>query len=136
MHRRRVVRDAAVALLKGLPLTGNRVYAFRTMPLDQMTLPAIRVFTPAETIAGNTFQGDYDARIEMRVEIVAKALDPVENEIDDICEQVEAVLEGGDHNLGGACVYLAFSGTEIDYEDEDQTVMVASMNFEVIITRG
>lgn len=134
MHRRRIVRDAAVAQLGGMPLTGQRVFNSRARPVSEDQLPALRVYTPAESRdPGSDVLGDSGTmhRIEIRVEVLAKAADQVENGVDAICEQVEAAIRA-DESLGGVTQWCAYQSTEIEYEDEDQTVMQATLSFEAV----
>ena len=134
MHRRRVVRDATVARLMGLPLTGDRVYsgarASRNLPDERM--PAIRVHTPSEQMQSEGITLGYASpyhRITVRLEILAKAADEVENVIDDVCEQVEGRFDT-DPTLGGVVRQIDYQSTDTDFEDEDQAVMQATLTFE------
>lgn len=133
-HRRRLIRDAAVLRLTGLALTGSRVYGSRARVLTDAQLPALRVYTPQERVdTGSELLGDSMKahRVELRVEAVAKAADTVENTIDAICEAVEAAI-ATDETLGGVTQWCAYQGTDIEYEDEDQTVMQATLSFETV----
>lgn len=137
-HRRRIVRDAAVTRLTGLATTGSNVFNSRARVLADSQLPALRVYTPQERAeTGSDLLGDSMKmhRIELRVEVVAKAADTVENTIDAICELVEAAI-ATDETLGGVTQWCAYQSTDIEYEDEDQTVMQATLSFEAIYIQG
>lgn len=135
MHRRQRIRDAVVTKLTGLPLTGSRVYPTRARNLSATELPALRVYTPseaAERAGDHLFGAHMSHRVAVTVEVVAKAADDVEDTVDAICEQVEAVIEA-DPTLGAAVVFCAYLSTETDFEDEDRTVMQAALSFEASV---
>jgi hypothetical protein len=118
----------------GLPLTADRVYsgarASRNLPDERM--PAIRVHTPSEQMQSEgTMLGRISPyhRITVRLEVVAKDPNEVENIVDDICEQVEGRFDT-DPTLGGAVVQIDYQSTDIDFEDEDQLVMQATLTYE------
>ena len=73
MHVRQQVRDAAVARLTGLPLTGARVFASRIRPIEQSQLPCLLVQTNDEEVLPATVHGAYARQLQLVVECVAQA---------------------------------------------------------------
>lgn len=132
MHPRRIVRDAAVTRLTGLSATGANVFPFRSRNLGDHQLPGLRIYTASDRVdpAGEILSGSNGfLRIELRVEALIKASDDADDLIDAICEQIETAI-ATDETLGGATQWCAYQGTDIEYEDEDQTVMQATLTFE------
>lgn len=133
MHRRQIIRDAMVQHLLGLGPTGSRVYPMRARILGENELPAIRIYTPSDRRdkpdAGMLLSGASIDRVAVRVELLAKAADTVEETIDALSELVEQRI-AENPTLGGAVQWISYESTEVDFEDEDETVMQATLVFE------
>ena len=145
MHRRKIVRDAMIETIKNAATAaGQRVIAHRSWSFNEDELPAVRVFVPQEApIAGQSFTGDRVSRIMIRVEAIVIGNDSVEDDTDALCEQIEnAVMThptlGGQVDTegfapAGACQYCQLQSVEIDFEDDDKTVMVATNEYEAVV---
>lgn len=135
MHRRQRVREAMLTVLSNAATAaGSRVYAHRAVMLPQADLPAIRVFTPQEAVMpGQTFLGDRAARIVVRIEAICVDDEDVEVAVDNLCEQIEAAILAAP-DLAGACVWCQWQSTDVDFEDEAKTVMVATLDYEAVVS--
>lgn len=99
-HPRKIIRHAIVAALLGATAAGDRVQATRLEPYRKSQLPAIGVYTPDEPIDVETSEGSsprqlrraLTVRIAAAVEAPTGALDDVADPMDDIAEQIEAVM--------------------------------------------
>ena len=110
-----------------------RVYGHRAVTLREDELPAVRVFTPQDAVIPNqTFGGDRATRIVIRVEALCKASDAVEVDVDNLCEQIEAAVVANP-DLSASCAWCQFQSTDVDWEDEDKTTMVATLDFEAVV---
>jgi hypothetical protein len=91
MHARRQIRDALIARLTGLALTGNRIYAGRVNPLTDGELPAILVNTEGEEQIQSA-QEPVQRQLTFSVRGVARTADDVEDTLDDLGEQIEVAI--------------------------------------------
>lgn len=94
-HQRQTIREAIVTRLTGLTTSGSRVYASRLKPLLDAELPAILVSTGGEALDDATYlkTGLPVARpLEVRIDLVAKAVSGFENTVDLMLSEVEAAL--------------------------------------------
>lgn len=116
--RRKLVRKAAVELLKGKTACGNRVFSTRVSALQPNELPALCVYTETETTSILTESPRvYLHRIELRVEIHAAESLLVDDRLDDIAFQVRAAIEL-DEDLNGYAQRIEYQGTESGWDDE------------------
>jgi len=134
-HRRKTVRDAFAAAATGLALTGSRVYKTRSYALAPDELPALRVSTPTEQMDAESSGFSVVpgiGRIRLLCEAVAKAGSAADDQVDAICEQVEAAMEAN-RTLSGAVMSLRL----VDFDQQestesDQPVVVGRMTFEAV----
>jgi hypothetical protein len=138
MHRRQVIRDALVEVLSsGVPEVQGRVFPMRARILGPRELPAIRVYTPSDQAdrgePGMMLSGATTYRVECRIELLVKMADDVEVAVDALAESVELAL-AADPQLGGAVQWITYQSTDVDFEDEDETVMQAAITFEAEFT--
>lgn len=143
MHRRQIVRDAAIAQLSAIPTIEGRCFNSRGRVIPEEQLPALRVYTTgdaidaeSETLAPTLDDSSELDRIQLRVEALVKAADGAEDQLDALCEEIEQTIND-DPTLGGVTNWTAYQSTEIELDDEsDQKVMQASINFEVAHIQG
>ena len=94
MHPRRLIRDAFVAVLTGLPTTGANVFKSRVRALwETEELPALLVYTQDDRAEiFNEAPRRYERTASVAVEIVARANDDLDDVLDGIADEVEAAL--------------------------------------------
>lgn len=104
-HKRTSIRTALVTLLSGQTDCGTHVYGSRLKPLGADELPAILVSTGSEDNELNKTTGNapWLRRLEVRLDIIVKAVNGYEDAADAILAQIEArVFDTVAHNnLGG-----------------------------------
>ena len=135
MHRRQRVREAMITVLTAANTAAQaRVFGHRAVTLRREELPALRVYTRADAVIPNqSFDGDVAARIALRVDALCKDHENVEAAVDALCEEVETAVRA-DPMLSGACAFCQFQSTDVDWEDEDKTTMVATLEFEAVVS--
>lgn len=108
-HPRKLIRHAIIADLKvGVALVSQRVYGTRVDTLRKTRLPAISVYCTEEPVDIDTSSQTAPRVLyrELEVEIGAWVPGPADPDgdigdpMDDVCEQIEAVLDA-DRYLGG-----------------------------------
>lgn len=132
MNTRTLVRQKIVELLTDKTEAAERVYPNRARQLWPEELPAILVYSRNET-ATEFGSAPRSLRRELRVavEIVAKADDKLDDDIDSIAQQVESRLLGDD-TLGGICSDITLSDTEMTINAEGETLFgTAVLTFRV-----
>lgn len=133
-HARQTVRDQAVAVLTGLATTGTNVFASRVHPLYENVLPCLLISTDGEDIeivsGGNGAGNDIQLRtITLNISAVAKAVDTLDDTLDDISTEVEVAMAayttGAFKRKQLKAVKIRLSG------DGDQPIGTATMIYEV-----
>lgn len=118
-HPRKQIRDAAVAVLTGLSLTGAHVFASRVRPLLDAELPALRVFSRESQLEALSLSGTGASQFDLTlgIEIVVKLTDGLDDQIDAIAAEVEAALAAAPDStwLGGTVGGIS---TDIDFDEE------------------
>lgn len=101
--RRRKLRDAAIALLKGRTQAGDKVYSPRDFPTNDGDLPALRlkvVRSSSENLVGNAGPSQFNTTDTLEVLIRCDATASLDDEgaadaeerVDAIAEQVERLI--------------------------------------------
>jgi hypothetical protein len=138
-HPRKLVRKAVVAMLTNATAALARVSDTRIEPHKKAQLPAISVYTlhdPVDVEASKAAPRErkHDLELEVAIWVAHSETSPAVDQIDDIAEQVEAVLEG-DQYLQGTASESSLTGTEIqiveDPERNDPTVGIATLTYSV-----
>lgn len=135
---RKAIRHKIVELLKAEPQLafGDRVFANRATPLDEGDLPAVLVYTLEESAEIFDEPRRYRRTCQVAVEIAARQAvgdtpPALDDELDDLCEAIEARL-CADERLDGTAIDSRLAGTEFEYEGEGRRVIAAArMKFEV-----
>lgn len=130
-HARQTIREAVEATLAAI--TDATVYRSRVYPLD--ALPIIAVFGSSETSESENqhlvAQKRYTRLMDLNVEIVAEAISDVDDAVDDLAAQVEALI-GADPTLSGTAVDSNLLSTTIDLDGSgDKPLAVCSMLYQV-----
>lgn len=121
-HRRKKIRHKVVELLKGNTDAGDRVFATRRMPLRKTDLSAIAVYTPDEDAEiWSEAPRELARDVDIVVNVWARESKNVDDEIDDLCKQVEDAIHG-DLYLGdtveGRGAQMTGTRTVVDPEAE------------------
>lgn len=137
---RKAIRAHVVALLSGQTAAGTRIYSNRAAPVDASSeLPAIVVWADREE--GRELQAAplvWRRTLEVRVEAIARtkghpAVAPaggstvsLADVLDDLCEEIEAVLFKQPRFWGLAAIQgLAFRGAEIELREDGSSLLGA-----------
>lgn len=130
-HARQTIRDAFVAAVTGLSITGSRVYKARIMPLDDDCLPGLLVKPPFESITENDeVMGTVQERaLQIDVSGYDKLTAGLDDQLDDIAAEIEtAVFAATLPNVYG----LDLIETETDIVDgAEQPVGEITLSFRV-----
>ena len=126
-HLRTQVRNAAVAAVTGLATTGAAVFVNRARALAEDELPALLVRTRQDDLEvdamGRAGAGQ-TAYLAIEVAgLVASTAVAVDDDLDRICEEVEAVLGGS--RLGGLLKSIELVGTRFEVDGEAAAVFGA-----------
>lgn len=131
-HPRKAIRQAAVQLLlAGATAAGQHVFDSRVRRLPTSLLPALLVYTRSDKVDKNAADAPriYLRQVELAIEVVVAA-DNMVDAMDDLCREVEVLLENNE-TLGGLGE-VAYAGTEIELDGEaDPPVAIAVMTFVV-----
>lgn len=133
-HVRKQIRDAAVTALTGLTTTTTNVKNSPVHPLQEADLPALRIFTPQESVQLLTMGSNRkrERLCTLVVEACVKVATGYANTIDTIAKEVEIALDATS-TLGGLCTYVEPRGFEEDQDGRgDKPVAVGRMTFEVL----
>jgi hypothetical protein len=145
MHQRRIIRNAvADAIKNGETNAGDRVWASREAPADVEELlaegPIILVYTRREHIKPEDYPASgYDGAVrrclDIYVEITAVGSDVVDDKLDDLAEQVEAIVDGLSID-GLPATEIRLQETQVDSTQEfQQPVGGALLTFEATYWR-
>ena len=119
MHPRKAIRHAVVAQLTGKTSAGQSVFATREVPWRQVELPGISVYTLEED--------DQNGKrpVKLAVLLVASLNEKVDDALDDLAAEVEAVLNA-DLSFGGTAMASRYTGM-LEEILENQGVPVGAM---------
>lgn len=130
-HARQLIREAAATALTGLATTGSRVFQSRVYPLKDADLPCLLVNTDEEDITSDSIGPLLlDRSLRLTVRCVAKATANMDDTLDTMIAEVEAVLNGS--SLGGKAKQILPASIRVQMEgDQDKPVGVAEIGFSV-----
>lgn len=127
LHPRKQIRDAIVSSLSGKTGAGAKVYANRVRPWRGGNLPAIGVYLSSETADHeDSSPRHYLREADIVVEIVAAADGQLDDLLDAIALQVEAVILADptmDATLGDLLEDLVMTGTETQLDKDGDTII-------------
>ena len=120
MHKRKEIKDAAVAMLRA-GLTHN-IYKNRYLSISPRNFPAISVYCPDETSELNASQELYDrtARVVVaayvlgkdEIELEASATEDIDDKLDSISTEIEEIFNTQYQNLGKAVYSFELTSTQ------------------------
>lgn len=129
MHQRRIIRNGfAAAITAANTAAQDRVFASRVAPADVDDLmaegPIVFVYTQKDAIKKEDYPASlYDSGVkrclEVAVEITATGAWVVDDKLDDLAEQIEAIFENWEPD-GLPATEVRLVSTEIDYSDAFQ----------------
>lgn len=137
MHKRQIIRDAIVALLKlGIPALDGRVYPNRARPTEMTELPVALVYSLSETAQNFTIDGYQYRDLNVIIEIRARLGIGSDDLIDDLCLAAERAI-AADPRLGGVANLVDIASTQIGLDGEGETrQMVASLSYTIQYETG
>lgn len=96
MHVRTQIRNAALKLLQGLPLTGDKVHKPPMYLKDASQLPCLRVRCGDEQIEPMTIHGSAPISrvMQLTVDCFAMSRDDVDADVNEVAAAVEEALDG------------------------------------------
>lgn len=133
-HIRQQIREAIELKLTGLTTTEDRVYKNRVNPLDKANLPCL-VITSVRDVSLGPISHDVPRTIQhdasINITAYVKALDNLDDALDDICEQVEIAMST-DRKLSGLVFSVDLQATDINFNsDGDQPHGIAQLEYSV-----
>ena len=131
------IRDALVNALKGLATTKQSVFPYRFYPAAKDDLPALLVYTDEEDLPEDERTRDKRGiikahHLEVRVEVMAKQTQDVEDKIALIYQEVITALEA-DPTLAGLLTgstsikYLRNTGNRKDIDEDGEQPAIAGI---------
>lgn len=123
MHRRTTIRKAIAKILKGKTAAGDRVFTNQSTPSWDGELPCIKLYPRSEDATEfATAPRELKRIIELSVEIkVSGPEDPesekptVEDQLDDLCEQIECELSRDD-TVNNTADDIILTATEFEFD--------------------
>ena len=132
-HIRQQIREQVGTTLTGLTTTGTNVFQSRVYPLSDSSMPALVIYSKAETSCISTIGTGLgiDRVMTLTIEAYVKANLTFDDTIDTICAEVETAM-GNDPKLNGKARFSYLESTDIDYDgDGENPVGYATMNYVV-----
>jgi hypothetical protein len=131
MHVRTQIRNAVVARLTGLPLTGANVFASRVYPIDDTQLPALLINTDGEEIEPNA-TGLLIRSLALAIRVlVRKPGVGLDDDLDTIAEDVEEAMATGPL-LAGASEQMTLTALAVEFDREgDAPFGVLTLNYRI-----
>ena len=132
-HQRKIIRDNITQTLTGLATTRNNVFQTRVYPMRNDNLPGILIFNKSED---TQYQSISIPRLQERtsqfdVEIYVKGTSKYDDQLDQICLEVEEALVV-DVTRDGNAIDTRILSFESDFNgDGDQPIAVARLTVEV-----
>lgn len=129
MHARRQIRHAVTTRLQAH--TGlAALFEARTKPTAEERLPFANVITGPESCERLADQWREVRTVMVMVQLFVRQASDVANTLDDLAEQVEALL-GDDQTLGGVCEIFDYKGCDPDFDSAAaQEAASLTLNYE------
>lgn len=135
-HLRRQIREAIATAVTGLATTAARVFQSRVYPLERGTdLPGLLVYSLTETSEGGSLGAPRLMTRVLRVQVVAiaEALADLDDQLDQICKEVEVALAMPVAALAGIAKSITLVSTDIELKGTSvRPVGQAAMTYEVV----
>lgn len=129
-HLHKQIRTAAAAALTGLATTGARVYANRLHPMEDTSLPGLRVSTDSDDVVPLVVltPGIYQHRLTLAVECCARASTGLDDLCDQMQKEVEVALADG-FLIGTRRLFPVLTGSQYDDEAAGTPAAVKRVEF-------
>lgn len=107
-HARQTIREAVGALLKSAAITGTRVYENRLYPVQSNDLPCLLVITNGDRSQNTSVNSNPTQQrdVDVQIKAVVKASIDLDDDMDELCAQVETAIAGASFSFKGSQVYL------------------------------
>lgn len=130
-HAHEQIRDAVVTALTGLTTSGSNVYANRLYPLDDASLPALRIYADQEDATPQSMHSPHiqERTLRLVVDCCAKATSGLDDTLDTMSKEVEIALATA-LTIGSKSVQLVYSGMEFDDEAAEKPIGVKKLSFD------
>ena len=132
-HVRSQIRDQIASNVStGTTLVAGRVYTTRVYPLTSANMPAITVYTGAESSALQTIGARTLMRnLDLAVDIYVRATANTDDDVDAIAVQIEESI-ANDFTVNGLAKSVILTGTDMDFSgDGEQPIGIARLTFSV-----
>lgn len=132
-HVRQQIRERIASVLTtSVTLVSSRVYQSRVYPLTEAQLPAVTVYTGAETSGLQTIGTKTLMRTaNINIDVYAKATADLDDDLDAIAVQIEEAI-AGDFTVNGLAKDAVLISTDIDFSGEtEQPIGMARLTFAV-----
>ena len=133
-HLRQELRDRMQSTLSsGVTLVSGRVYTNRVYSLSAINLPIVTISFDSEssslaTIGIKTMQRNVD----VIVDVYCKANANLDDDVDDICLQIEDAI-AGDFTLNGLAKQCILTGTDLQLTgDAEQPIGIARLRYSIL----
>jgi len=130
--KRKNIRQAIKAALIGNTDAGTRIYTSRVKPIWEDERPLILVYSRTENVTEFAVAPrEYDRVLELSIEIVIDGADDIDDDLDIVGQQVEAVMFEDD-TWGGLASDTQLKGMSMQIEkDGKQLIGSLILNYEV-----
>ena len=130
-HHRSKIRNKVADILRPHTKACDRVYTSRIKAIDKNRLPAINVQAYQERVElYNETAREYKRTLTVAIAIVDKAGDDLDDRLDDIAAEVEALILH-DETLGGEAADTLLSDSDMRLELGDTTIGGLIITFNV-----
>lgn len=134
-HIDQQIREAAASLLTGLTTTGSNVFLSRVYPLQDVELPALRIYVDSSELQAATLGGAgryVERRIHLVVEFCGKAIAGYDDQADASKQEIEVVV-GNANTLNNTVKYAQLTAIDTERDGEgEQVVIVTRLTFECV----
>lgn len=129
-HLHKQIRAAAATAITGLVTTGARVYANRLHPMEDTSLPGLRVSTDTDDVQPLTVHTPHvqQHRLTLAIECCARATTGLDDTCDQMQKEVEIVLASG-FLIGTRRLYPILTGSQYDDEAAGTPAAVKRVEF-------
>lgn len=130
--KRHQIREAVKEMLLGQTLAGENVYSNRVSSFWREELPCISAFFRDEEATPRDISGkNYTRKATIAIEIHAEASEDLDLKLDEISEQVEAIIIG-DLTLKGTVFGCVYQGADFDFSgDAQKPIGVISLSYQI-----
>ena len=131
-HKRKQIRDRLKAILTGLPATGANVFASRKYPFNKSKLPGLLIYTDEEASEPGAMRRSLDRIVAAKIQGYVKPnAGAIDDDLDEIAEDVEAVIEG-DPKLGGLALFTILASSTMEFDAEsNKPVGIITMTYQI-----